>query len=62
MQPHLKPGMLFVSATKGLEEKTLLRMTEVVVEVVGSANKASKNGFSRASARSVAVFRQSCPR
>ena len=46
MQPHLKPGMLFVSATKGLEEKTLLRMTEVVVEVVGSANKASENGFS----------------
>jgi glycerol-3-phosphate dehydrogenase (NAD(P)+) len=46
MQPHLKPGMLFVSATKGLEEKTLLRMTEVVVEVVGSANKASENGSS----------------
>src|SRR6267143_133393 len=26
MRPHLKPGMLFVSATKGLEEKTLLRI------------------------------------
>jgi glycerol-3-phosphate dehydrogenase (NAD(P)+) len=30
MRPFLKSGMLFVSATKGLEEKTLLRMTEVV--------------------------------
>ena len=38
MCPHLKPGMLFVSATKGLEEKTLLRMTEVVVETIGSGN------------------------
>ena len=38
MRPHLKPEMLFVSATKGLEEKTLLRMTEVVAEIVGSGN------------------------
>jgi glycerol-3-phosphate dehydrogenase (NAD(P)+) len=38
MHPHLKPEMLFVSATKGLEEKTLLRMTEVAVEIVGSGN------------------------
>jgi len=30
MRPFLKPQMLFVSATKGLEEVTLLRMTEVV--------------------------------
>jgi glycerol-3-phosphate dehydrogenase (NAD(P)+) len=36
MCQHLKPGMLFVSATKGLEEKTLLRMTEVVAEIIGS--------------------------
>ncbi len=34
MLPHLKPAMLFVSATKGLEENTLLRMTEVVAQVV----------------------------
>ena len=34
MRPHLNPGMLFVSATKGLEEKTLLRMTEVIAQVV----------------------------
>ena len=38
MCPHLKPGMLFVSATKGLEEKTLLRMTEVVAEIIGSGS------------------------
>src|SRR5277367_4041207 len=36
MHPFLKPGMLFVSATKGLEESTLLRMTEVISLVVGS--------------------------
>jgi glycerol-3-phosphate dehydrogenase (NAD(P)+) len=31
---NLKPGMLFVSATKGLENDTLLRMTDVVTQVV----------------------------
>ena len=36
MRPFLKSGMLFVSATKGLEEGTLLRMTEVIAVVVGS--------------------------
>ena len=36
MRPFLKPGMLFVSATKGLEETTLLRMTEVISLIVGS--------------------------
>jgi glycerol-3-phosphate dehydrogenase (NAD(P)+) len=34
MAPHLKPAMLFVSATKGLEETTLLRMTEVATQVI----------------------------
>lgn len=33
---HLKPNMLFVSATKGLEEATLLRMSEVIHAVVQS--------------------------
>ena len=56
MRPHLNPAMLFVSATKGLEEKTLLRMTEVVADIVSygnqnhksqnSGNQASGNGFS----------------
>lgn len=36
MRPFLRPGMLFVSATKGLEEGTLLRMTQVIAAVVGS--------------------------
>lgn len=34
MLPWLEPGMLFVSATKGLEQGTLLRMSEVIREVV----------------------------
>ncbi len=35
MRSHLKPSMLIVSATKGLEQRTLLRMTEVISQVVG---------------------------
>ncbi|MEO8725081.1 MAG: NAD(P)H-dependent glycerol-3-phosphate dehydrogenase [Acidobacteriaceae bacterium] len=35
MLPHLAPEMLIVSATKGIEEKTHLRMTEVIAEVAG---------------------------
>jgi glycerol-3-phosphate dehydrogenase (NAD(P)+) len=31
---NLKPEMLFVSATKGLENDTLLRMTDVITQVV----------------------------
>jgi glycerol-3-phosphate dehydrogenase (NAD(P)+) len=34
MLPHLKPEMRFVSATKGLEQGTLLRMSEVAREVI----------------------------
>jgi glycerol-3-phosphate dehydrogenase (NAD(P)+) len=36
MLPHLNSGMRFVSATKGLENGTLLRMSEVAQEVIGS--------------------------
>src|SRR5262249_23094272 len=36
MLPHLRPDMLFVTATKGLENGTLLRMSEVVREVVSA--------------------------
>jgi len=36
MRPFLKPAMLIVSATKGLEEETLLRMSEVITSVVAS--------------------------
>jgi len=35
MRPHLKSNMLFVSATKGIEEGTLLRMAEIIAQVVG---------------------------
>jgi glycerol-3-phosphate dehydrogenase (NAD(P)+) len=37
MRPHLNPRMLFVSATKGLEKGTLLRMTEVIRAVIISS-------------------------
>ena len=36
MRPWIRPDMLFVSATKGLEEQSLLRMTEVIAQVVGN--------------------------
>jgi glycerol-3-phosphate dehydrogenase (NAD(P)+) len=36
MRPHLTPETLFVSATKGIEETTLLRMTEVICLVLES--------------------------
>lgn len=35
MAPHLAPDMRIVSATKGLEAETLLRMSEVICSVVG---------------------------
>jgi glycerol-3-phosphate dehydrogenase (NAD(P)+) len=38
MRPHLQPETLIVSATKGLEEKTLLRMTEVIAETLQDQN------------------------
>jgi glycerol-3-phosphate dehydrogenase (NAD(P)+) len=34
MRPHLGPETMIVSATKGLEENSLLRMTEVILQVV----------------------------
>ena len=36
MLPHLNSGMRFVSATKGLENGTLLRMSEVARQVIGA--------------------------
>lgn len=36
MLPHLDPKMLFVSATKGIETKTLRRMSQVIGEVAGA--------------------------
>jgi glycerol-3-phosphate dehydrogenase (NAD(P)+) len=37
MLPYLRPEMLFVSATKGIENDTFLRMTEVITDVVQHA-------------------------
>src|SRR5215467_7967183 len=37
MRPHLRADMLFVSATKGLEDGSLARMTQVIGQVL-SAN------------------------
>jgi glycerol-3-phosphate dehydrogenase (NAD(P)+) len=37
MLPYLHPGMVFVSATKGLENGTLDRMTEVIHDVTATA-------------------------
>ncbi len=34
MSEHLHPGMLFVSATKGIENDSLCRMTEVIAATV----------------------------
>ncbi len=39
MLPHLRPEMLFVSATKGIENNSLLRMTEVITELVRSGRQ-----------------------
>jgi len=39
MLPHLRPEMLFVSATKGIENDTFLRMSEVITDVLRQAQK-----------------------
>ncbi len=40
MKPLLKPATLLVSATKGIENESLLRMTEVITEVLGTGEGA----------------------
>jgi glycerol-3-phosphate dehydrogenase (NAD(P)+) len=54
MLPGLNESMLFVSATKGLENHSLLRTTEVIREVVGTSRVAVISGPSFA--REVARF------
>ncbi len=45
MRPHLPPHALIVSATKGLEEGSLLRMTEIITQVLtGGAAAAPRVG------------------
>lgn len=36
LRPHLQPEIPIVSATKGLEENSLLRMTEVIAQILAS--------------------------
>ena len=47
MAQWLQPQMLFVSATKGVENDTLLRMTEVIHEVVGQSSADLRRGLAR---------------
>jgi glycerol-3-phosphate dehydrogenase (NAD(P)+) len=35
MLPHLNPSMIFASATKGLENGSLLRISEVLAQIIG---------------------------
>jgi glycerol-3-phosphate dehydrogenase (NAD(P)+) len=53
MLPHLDPSMTFVSATKGIETGTLLRMSEVIAEVTKMPRIAILSGptFAREVAR-----------
>lgn len=44
MRAHLQPEMLIVSATKGLEENSLLRMTEVIGQVLDQGFHKSRIG------------------
>lgn len=39
MHPHLRAETVIVSATKGLEENSLLRMSEVITQVLGSGQR-----------------------
>src|SRR5260370_1190988 len=53
MLPNLNESVVFVSATKGLENHSLMRVTEVIREVVGTSRVAVLSGptFARAVAR-----------
>jgi glycerol-3-phosphate dehydrogenase (NAD(P)+) len=44
MRLHLKPETMIVSATKGLEENSLLRMTEVIAQVMNSDSQTPRLG------------------
>jgi len=44
MRAHLRPGTLIISATKGLEENSLLRMTEVIVQVLDNGGHRPRVG------------------
>ncbi len=54
LHAYLTPGMLIVSATKGLENDSLMRMSEVIQQVVHSA----KGFIPRVGALERAIVRQ----
>jgi glycerol-3-phosphate dehydrogenase (NAD(P)+) len=37
LAPHLRPGQIVVSLTKGIEDRTFLRMTEVIAETLAAS-------------------------
>ncbi len=39
IRSHLRPGQIIVSATKGVEDHTFLRMTQVIAESIGQAEQ-----------------------
>ncbi|HUV71078.1 MAG TPA: NAD(P)H-dependent glycerol-3-phosphate dehydrogenase [Terracidiphilus sp.] len=41
LRPHLHPGQIVVSATKGVEDRTYLRMTHVIAECLGETEAQS---------------------
>jgi glycerol-3-phosphate dehydrogenase (NAD(P)+) len=46
VRPHLHPGQIIVSATKGVEDHTFLRMTEVIASCLTSSPDPASQGFS----------------
>ncbi len=44
LRPHLAPGSCVVSATKGIEEDSLCRMSQVIAEVLGNTPAAVLSG------------------
>jgi glycerol-3-phosphate dehydrogenase (NAD(P)+) len=44
MRPHIQPQTLIVSATKGLQEATLLRMTQVITNVLQTSGYSPRIG------------------
>jgi len=44
MRPHLTPSMILVSATKGLEQGSLLRMSQVIEQATGESRVAVLSG------------------
>lgn len=39
LAPHLRPGQIIVSATKGIEDRTFLRMTQVIAESLAATGR-----------------------